>query len=1627
VKTINERYHIVKKLSETNSSFNFLVEDTIEKRQCVLKMLNRNIPQPHALDYFIKEYCHNAKLTHPLIRNPYVFETCVNIDGNVLSEQEYFFCVPYYDSPTFLTKTTSSPVVKYLIGDVLSFLHDNGIHHGDICPENIWVIDDNICFVNLRPFGSYESGQKDDLMKLSTMLKQFTAKDLVEQMAERYASMPSKGNTAIHLKILAEAIRHFSPPLYTLFPATCSDVKKIISSEQEILFSDSTDVRNAQLWMRSLLPDIEVLGFRRIVIDDTDVYTPFSIMKQIIYTAGFYKKTAAILQEYENEFCKIAPSVAGTPRQILSTPLDEEAKLQRLSLLLITEYAALHPIALVVTDWTTLDSQSLKLLQTIKSSVDATMIKVVAAVSGLSNATGQIYIECPVLDMHDFSRLVRYFFYYYTLDQQDINHIFEITGGDITLFADGVQKAVRENGFTVSAGSIHMRHPYEYYFDIGGTFSTLYPSLGSDIRQIFAIVRLFDGKFPIKIAEKLPKEFQQTIDEAIAAQFLVKSNEAIQFRYLVFKDYINDTVSVESMKLIASILQPFLLNEPILLHPYMALLVALKKYDDFAAALLEVINGRKQLAFAADSANMIWPCLTEMVKNVNELTRGHRFAVFEQLLFHNYRFGTFTSDELLSKMKDCIQTEDEHLRYKTVLLKFGEPDDHDIDESETMLQTIKPPVSKIVLDFVSAYINRMTNSGFYEKAIKAYDAYMAPSIETFDVRDKVEAYIRNVVLCFRIQNRVKTWNYLEKLREIIEMYPDRVDDNCRFVYYNSVFAMLQQEGKYQKALSFADKAIAIAESVRDYRKLALVYNNMGVLLSTINQRKSGFEMFMRSLENAFKGTTHDWILLGTGNIMEYFLTFWDFAAAKNAYLRALPSLDHSHNINQRSHILVIGAMLMYDLGDYDAGDDMLARCRVILSQKGSVLYDESLYQALEFRYTYRVKGREAALRHLNDLKSTDNPALNDRIRILIYINILNDLFYLDEKELLVELLTIIDGNNEILPQDIDYNNVKSLLILLRIWAGLDRFTPSCISLGRVEETGLHVLYHYLAYMHLKETDLDRNEHLFHCCTLLHEAYAKLPVKMKSCFYTHSKFVKKYEPFLTSFGFSLKNASFTSMRRKFSGEIDALFSRRRQRILAKTQLHQQMADTEKMMTNFLTEARGISGFERVLYLDYDHSGHWIKREEQFNPIWYKEDEPYAEHILTEMMKKGTQGIYYSLLSSNDAPLTAAVVVPLFDTALSRKYFTGKQKRNGHETALGRMFLRGALYLDTKYEVLRPTREHAQYLIFIKEKMTMFLYYSSLKQAMLLDALTGLYKRETWFDMVKNVLATSRDQGKKHTVVMTDIDYFKTVNDTFGHKTGDSVLRSVAHITMSTLRMMDLGGRFGGEEFVYCLIDTSDEAAKKAVERIRQTVASTRLLKDQSVSLSAGYAVFPDDGDLLSDLIEKADQALLYAKRNGRNRCVSWQECMSAGETPIRQKMPVIDNYSREKEKIDLIIDLIDTVEISGGLRTALAEIRNICVRYLDIDDVLFCMEDTNAYRVEPEFYSKKIKRSMLTSEVLFEGCALYASFRLEGRFYGVYFVIKNDSQRPLLEKRFYSFVAKIIAEKLISASIVTSEK
>ncbi len=154
----------------------------------------------------------------------------------------------------------------------------------------------------------------------------------------------------------------------------------------------------------------------------------------------------------------------------------------------------------------------------------------------------------------------------------------------------------------------------------------------------------------------------------------------------------------------------------------------------------------------------------------------------------------------------------------------------------------------------------------------------------------------------------------------------------------------------------------------------------------------------------------------------------------------------------------------------------------------------------------------------------------------------------------------------------------------------------------------------------------------------------------------------------------------------------------------------------------------------------------------------------------------------------------------------------------------------------------------------------------------DTLTGLYNRRKFSEILQHELKRFERYQQSFSLINIDIDHFKKINDTYGHDAGDRVISQFAHILDSSIRGSDSAGRWGGEEFILLIIESSESTALNIAEKLRETFNNTRIDPAGIVTASIGVT-HVKDGDTEESIIIRSDQALYKAKDNGRNRIES----------------------------------------------------------------------------------------------------------------------------------------------------------
>lgn len=202
-------------------------------------------------------------------------------------------------------------------------------------------------------------------------------------------------------------------------------------------------------------------------------------------------------------------------------------------------------------------------------------------------------------------------------------------------------------------------------------------------------------------------------------------------------------------------------------------------------------------------------------------------------------------------------------------------------------------------------------------------------------------------------------------------------------------------------------------------------------------------------------------------------------------------------------------------------------------------------------------------------------------------------------------------------------------------------------------------------------------------------------------------------------------------------------------------------------------------------------------------------------------------------------------------------------------------------DMRKRVMRAQQYIKEALPVLEAKRLM----DTLKESSLRDPMTGLYNRRFLEEYSETLVAMTHRRGTNLSLLMCDLDFFKEVNDSYGHNVGDAVLKETSNIIRDSVRSSDIVVRFGGEEFLAVLQDSKEGECKNVAEKIRKRIEETKVKMPRGFiqkTISIGISEFPKDTANFWQSIKFADIALYKAKDSGRNRCIRFTKDMWTSE-------------------------------------------------------------------------------------------------------------------------------------------------
>ena len=211
--------------------------------------------------------------------------------------------------------------------------------------------------------------------------------------------------------------------------------------------------------------------------------------------------------------------------------------------------------------------------------------------------------------------------------------------------------------------------------------------------------------------------------------------------------------------------------------------------------------------------------------------------------------------------------------------------------------------------------------------------------------------------------------------------------------------------------------------------------------------------------------------------------------------------------------------------------------------------------------------------------------------------------------------------------------------------------------------------------------------------------------------------------------------------------------------------------------------------------------------------------------------------------------------------------GERYAKHHQLISNKLYENSKKLLLINEQLERRIADKTQLLVVANQALTVLSFH---------DQLTGLYNRRFLETRLMTEIERAKRYDKSFSVLLLDIDHYKSINDTLGHEAGDCVLQKISHCIQHNIRSEDIASRYGGDEFIVILLDVNSKQALQYADRLQHAVETLDIYYNQQlleqVTLSIGVAMYPMHGKEKSELIKSADASLYIAKNSGRNKVI-----------------------------------------------------------------------------------------------------------------------------------------------------------
>ncbi|HMA68403.1 MAG TPA: diguanylate cyclase [Candidatus Mcinerneyibacterium sp.] len=771
--------------------------------------------------------------------------------------------------------------------------------------------------------------------------------------------------------------------------------------------------------------------------------------------------------------------------------------------------------------------------------------------------------------------------------------------------------------------------------------------------------------------------------------------------------------------------------------------------------------------------------------------------------------------------------------------------------------------------------------------------------------------------------RTRAENMLEKLNK------ENLNNKNAFIHvYDQLARINIKTGKYKQALINREKAYALAFEIQNIDEMIRMRENIIIPKYYLNYQKDEIIDDLEEVINlSIKYKREESAINSFGNIIlltlengspEKAVKF--FKMAKN--ILPLKKLDTP----EISSIYNRGILIFSFLGCKKKAYRLFKKYYkkiLSLNERQQLIYmadyieTKGLYYIFNDNYNKCAFWTKKAIDHFNNLEDKNILTISKEHKLQLYLDYIEILNKVGKKKNSYEIFQKIKKQFPKYEKykDINWNYYKALLEEKD--AEKKKMLNKAIKYVIKNRNYLEledILLEYFKPSKEADATMEYYNNLLLALFSLRGIYKKTPEKYKNSWIKRKKIQKLIELFKNKLkikDLNLNKKSLTNLLEKNISKFETVYEKiteDKQKII-NDEIWEANPDNyleiiSKFLKNYFTASK--------IKISYNNTTKEIK-----DNSLYKESETIDKELVENCYIDGEYQIERSYRLGD--PISK-LVIPIINPYNKNRYYA-KEKRV--KSMSYRDYYYGYIYIDTKYPISNINKYYVKKVKIYVEFLSIFINYTNVHNTLVLDDLTKLFNREHFLKKVKEKISHLKEKNKKAVFMIIDIDFFKDVNDTYGHQKGDAVLKEIANILKKNIRNQDLIGRYGGEEFILFLSNIDKKESLKKAEEIRKAVESKNILPNRKITVSIGCSMFPDNSQWINILINLADIAMYNAKQRGRNQVVCWNKDLKIKKTKQDVLSGFItDNLHKSKDNLRKFFNFIDYKP--GGIEDLIKE-------------------------------------------------------------------------------------------------------